>query len=68
MPKHTPEEIVQILHSISKLSTKDKELDTWFGNEPHASGIHSFVPESFTRQLLELIEDYLLGDEHEDQE
>ena len=65
--KHTPEQIVEILHSINRLSVenKAKELDTWFTNSSYPEypeGIRSFIPGSFTRRLLELIEDYLLED------
>ena len=58
--KHTPEKIVKILHSIKILSVKDGELDVCFDKDCYFSGISGFIPGSFTRQLLELIEDYLL--------
>jgi len=60
MEKHPPERIIEILHSIKKLFVKDGELDTWFDDDQYASGIRSFIPDSFTRQLLELTEDHLL--------
>lgn len=64
--KHSPEDIVKILHSITKLSVADGELDTWFEFDETPSGIRSFVPNSFTRKLLELIEDHLLENKNED--
>jgi hypothetical protein len=64
--KHSPEDIVKILHSINKLSVSDGELDTWFEFDEYPSGIRSFEHDSFTRKLLELIEDHLLENENED--
>ena len=58
--KHAPEDIVKILHSINNLSVNDGELDIWFEIDEYPSSIHSFAPNSFTRLLLELIEDHLL--------
>lgn len=45
---YTPEEIIETLHSIKKLSVKDGELDVWQKETekdyPHnASGISSFI-------------------------
>jgi hypothetical protein len=60
MKKHTPEEIVAILHSVTKLSVKDEELDVWQDGDTYPAGIRSFIPGSFTRELLELIEEHLL--------
>jgi hypothetical protein len=65
--KLTPEQIVEVLHSIKRLSIESGELDTWFENGylniPET--IRSFVPGSFTRRLLELIEGYLLEDNND---
>jgi len=61
--KKTPEEIVEVLHSITRLSVKDGELDVWFEGDPYVNGIRGFIPQSFTRELLELIEDHLLTNE-----
>lgn len=63
---YTPEEIIETLHSIKKLSVKDGELDVWQKETekdyPHnASGISSFIPGSFTYDLLCLIEEHLLS-------
>lgn len=65
--KYSPEEIVNILHSIRKLSIDEcGELDTRFADSNVAGGIshitegiHSFQPGSFTRELLELIQTHL---------
>lgn len=58
--KRTPKEIVAILHSISSLDIVDDELEVYFDDDKYQSKITGFIPDSFTRQLLELIEDYLL--------
>lgn len=58
--KHSPEKIVEILHSIKKFSIEDGELDTWFEDSQYPEGIRGFMPNSFTRDLLELIERHLL--------
>jgi hypothetical protein len=58
--RQSPEAIVGILHSITKLKLdKVGDLDVWFDNGEHPEGIRSFVPGSFTKELLELIEEYL---------
>ena len=58
--RHSPEKIIEILRSITKLEiTKTGELDTWF-DVSYPESINSFVPGSFTRELLELIESHLL--------
>lgn len=59
MKKHSPEEIGQILRSITRMEMNHGELETWFEDDLHSTGIRSFIPGSFTRQLLEFIEDYL---------
>ena len=58
--KHSPEKIVEILHSIKNFSIEDGELDTWFEDSQYFEGIRGFIPNSFTRDLLELIERHLL--------
>jgi hypothetical protein len=64
---YTPETIVKILHSIKTLSMESGELETTFFNEGTApdeiSCIRAFHPGSFTRELLELIEDHLCPDD-----
>ena len=61
MEKHSPQKIVEILHSIKELSVKDGELDVLFIDSTSGwESISGFIPESFTRQLLELIEGHLL--------
>ena len=75
---HSPEKIVEILHSIAKLNLVGKaegkednrELFVFFKDGDYSrcdsgypgDSITSFVRNSFTRQLLELIEDYLKQD------
>lgn len=64
MEKHSPEKIVEILHSIKELSVKDGELNVLFVDSTAGwESIPGFIPGSFTRKLLELIEDHLLNDE-----
>lgn len=63
--KQSPKEIIEILHSIEKLSVEDGELDTWFKDTEFPMVTREFIPESFTRQLLDLIEGYLLDDTEE---
>jgi hypothetical protein len=59
-PKKSSEEIVVILRSITKMSFDSTgDFDVWFDNDEHPSGIHEFMPDSFTRELLELIADHL---------
>jgi hypothetical protein len=58
--KKTPEDIVKILHSITKVEIDQGELDTYFEDDKNPSGIRGFIPGSFTRELLELIEEHLL--------
>lgn len=56
----TTEEIIKILHSITKVEIDDcNNLDTWFDNDVVPSGINGFIPGSFTRELLELIEKHI---------
>ncbi|MCK9567424.1 hypothetical protein M0R72_00575 [Candidatus Pacearchaeota archaeon] len=58
--RHSPEKVIEILRSISKLEI-DREgvLDVWFEGGESAESIHSFIPGSFTRELLILIEEHL---------
>ena len=61
----TPEQIIEILRSIQKVSLyENKYLDVWF-NDSYPVSISSFIPGSFTRQLLELIEQHLNADPDE---
>ncbi len=65
--KYSSEDIVKILHSIKKFSVEDGELDTWFEDSEYAEGVRGFIPGSFTRELLELVERHLFdGCEIED--
>jgi hypothetical protein len=61
--KHSPEQIIEILRSIKYLSITDGELDTYFVDSEIPEGINSFIPGSFTRELLEMIESHLLDTE-----
>ena len=60
--KHSPEKIIEILRSIDKLTLNSNgELDTLFVDSICGpEGISGFIPGSFTRELLELIEWHLL--------
>jgi hypothetical protein len=55
------ESIVELLHSIKKLSVDGGYLEAWFDKDQYGSSITSFIPDSFTRDLLELIEYHILG-------
>jgi hypothetical protein len=56
---HSPEMIVKILHSITKLHIDEfGELEVWFDGEKNPSVSTAFSPGTFTRQLIELIEDH----------
>lgn len=59
--KHSPEKIVEILHSIVKLEMDGNELNVYFDGDENVNVANSFLPQSFTRELLELIEDHLAG-------
>jgi hypothetical protein len=63
MMRKTPEEIIKVLHSITKVKIDQGELDTWFDDDTIPSGIRGFIPNSFTRELLELIEVHLLEED-----
>lgn len=68
MSKYSPEEIVGILHSIETLYVGDGYLEVRFKETKLDSGgesISSFIPGSFTRELLELIEDHLFEEKPE---
>jgi len=66
--RYSPEEIVRILNSIERVSVEDGELDIWFKDSNSPEGIRGFIPGSFTRELLELIEDHLLDDQSDEQD
>jgi hypothetical protein len=55
--------VLGILRTISNLSVESGELEVWFDDAYYnlPESIHSFIPDSFTRCLLELIESHLLG-------
>jgi hypothetical protein len=52
------ESIIKLLHSINRLSVADGHLEVWINDE--VSTISEFISGSFTRELLELIEDHML--------
>lgn len=55
----TPEGIIQVLHSIVRVEMTETGLDTWFRGGTSSEAISGFVPGTFTRKLLELIEEHL---------
>jgi len=57
--RKTPEDIIKVLHSITKLSVEDGQLDVFFDNSEEPMGISEFTSGSFTKELLMLIADYL---------
>jgi hypothetical protein len=59
MYKYSTEQLIKIIHSISRVSVKDIDLDVWFDNDINASGINGFIYGSFTRNILESIEYHL---------
>lgn len=61
----TSEEIINTLHSITKLDIVDGELDTFIDNKNEPFGIGEFELDSFTRELLELIEFHMMKDNGE---
>ncbi len=57
---YSPGLIVNILHSISKLKIDEfGELEAWFDDSQYPEVSTGFIPGSFTRELLELIERHL---------
>jgi len=61
--KKSSEEIITILTSLTKVSINDGELDVYFDGSDEACGVREFLPGSFTRELLEFIQDYMLESE-----
>jgi len=65
--KSSPQGIIEILHSISNIKineeTSIKEIDFYFNSSTEPMTASEFIPDSFTRQLCELIENYLIGKE-----
>jgi len=63
--KRTPEEIVKIMHSILEVDVDEGYVEVLFDDSGvyGPSNKNSFIPGSFTRKLLELIEEHLLSDE-----
>jgi len=58
--EYTPKQIIQILRSIENISFDiSGEMDIQFDGDLNSCVIHSFIPGSFTRELLELIEKHL---------
>jgi len=56
--RYYPTDIIQVLSSIKKLSVDDGELKAEFENG-NIMVKQEFVRGSFTRELLELIEEYM---------
>lgn len=55
------ENTLELLHSIKRFSVADGFLEAWFEDDECSSSITEFIPGSFTRELLELIEDHITG-------
>lgn len=55
------ENTLELLHSIKRLSVEGGYLEAWFEDDEYGSSITSFIPGSFTREVLELLEDHILG-------
>jgi hypothetical protein len=65
---YSPEKIVEILHSITKLNIDEfGELEVWFDDIQYPSVSAAFIPGSFTRELLELIAEHLAKAHFENQ-
>lgn len=60
--KASPEAIVELLHSFEKFEFADGQLTFWVKDDPIEYAITGYQPGSFTRDLLELIQDYLSKD------
>lgn len=56
--QHSKETILRILHSIVDIDN-EKGFDVMFEGEQNTESIHSFMPESFTHKLLNLIAEHL---------
>jgi hypothetical protein len=52
--------IIEILHSFDRVYIEDGELQIIFKDSTDTYSIREFDPSSFTRKILELIEDSLL--------
>jgi len=63
--KRTPEEIVKIMYSILEVDVDKGYIEVLFDDSGvyGPSSKNAFVKGSFTRKLLELIEEHLLSDE-----
>jgi hypothetical protein len=62
MIKYSAETIIGILHSIRRIERKDKEVDFYLSEDTAPSSAAEYKRDSFTQQLLLLIEDYLKED------
>jgi hypothetical protein len=58
--KKSPEEIITILHSIRCVKIDCNELEAYFEESTIPETIPSFIPGSFTRELLELIDKHII--------
>lgn len=57
---HSPEKIIEILHSITGISRDNAGgVDFTFDGGQSPEVANGFIPGSFTRKLLELIEEHL---------
>lgn len=56
----SPEDIVTILHSINTVQVDCNELEVFFEDSTIPETIPSFIPGTFTRELLELIDRHIV--------
>ena len=63
MKTKTPNEIVQILHSIKEIHFDGEEIEVSFQDSKFPESLRSFEYGSFTRELLELISHHLSNNE-----
>lgn len=61
MNKLTPEYILQILHSFTKIQVVDNEVEVLFGECTAPMASIEFISNTFTKDLIELIEYHLIG-------
>lgn len=61
--QYSKEEILFIIRSIKDIAIDEEGcLDTWVELDEYPSSIQSYIPGSFTYELLELIEKHMLGE------
>lgn len=65
MRKYTSEEIVGIMRRFRGFEVNPGDLDAFEEDDQFPTSIRSYTPGSFTRDLLELIEHHMRGEEAE---